>query len=267
LDSSDGFLTGLDLIERAFFDQEVLKTKYVGLLREAYHDTLNTPFNNHHRNYSRLLSDLTEMRAYDANHARSYARRIKSEGNDFSSGEAIFAEIIVYHSHLPLIGEGYITSLELKPSECDLIVRRADGSTAYLEVFSISPVFKGELGGVTSVLSHTQDALSSVRQKLLHKVRNQKQLVKARENWAVIELNSHAIAGSFTVLASLSGGYKVSIDTSTMRTTSEGFDWSQSVFNVAELKHLRGVIHFDLGNYADRRVLVNPKWQSSATGA
>ena len=262
------FLTDIDLAEQSFFDPNMLSVDYVKRLRQEFMETRHSTFNNHHRNYPRLLSALEDIFFHNELHGRRYVRRMKAEGNDVSSGDAIFAEIIIYRAHLPLIAEGHLISLDLDDKECDLIVSRSDGTQAFLEVFSISPVLNGELGTVTSIVSHTQAAMSSVRQKLLRKVEVQKQMIKPRENWAVIELNSTAIAGAFTVLSSLSGGYKITIDISTMKTVSEGYDWSESIFNLDNLQFLRGVIHFDLGNYADRRVLLNPRWTNpGAPGA
>jgi hypothetical protein len=254
------FLTGTDLAEQSFFDPSLLKTKYFRSLRERYLELQHSGFDNPHRNYRQLLSSLDAIFAYNQEHARSLAKRFRAEDSDPRNGDAIFAESIVYRGHLPLIGEGYVVSLAMEPDQCDLIVHRRDGSMAFLEVFSVCPDFKPDPNGVTHIQTHTQEALSSVRRKLLHKIESQKQMTKARENWAVIELNHQSIAGAFTVLASLSGGYKLSIDTTTMKTVSEGFDWSDSVFGAPQLRFLRGVIHFDLGNYADRRILLNPVW-------
>lgn len=255
-------LFGIDLAERRFFDQRLLSVGYLRNLREYHLEHRGTCFDNTHRNYRRLLLNLEAIYEYNENHAKSYAKRLRSIGSDARNGDAIFAEIIVYFGHLALVGEGHLHSVSLDEGECDLIVTRRDGSKAFLEVFSISPEFAPDENGLINKITHTQDAMASVRQKLLRKMEKQKQMIKARENWAVIELNDRSIAGAFTVLASLSDGYKIRIDQSATSTMSEGYDWSNSVFDNDSLRHLCGVIHFDLGNYADRRVIVNPHWSA-----
>jgi hypothetical protein len=80
---------------------------------------------------------------------------------------------------------------------------------------------------------------------------------KARENWAVIELNDVSIAGEFTVLASLSDGYKVIINRETKQVVQRGYDWSNSIFDAPETQNLHGIIHFDLGYYEGRRYILN----------
>ena len=97
-----------------------------------------------------------------------------------------------------------------------------------------------------------------MRQKLLRKIAKQRQMKQNRENWAVIELNDHTIAGDFAVLSSLSSGYKVVLDPRTIKRVHEGYDWSGSVFEDESTRHLKGIIYFSLGNYADRRLVLNP---------
>jgi hypothetical protein len=46
-----------------------------------------------------------------------------------------------------------------------------------------------------------------------------------------------------------------------MKAVSEGYDWSQSVFVAPVTQYLRGIIFFDLGNYADRHTLLNPYYK------
>jgi hypothetical protein len=69
---------------------------------------------------------------------------------------------------------------------------------------------------VYELKTHTQDAPSSIREKLLRKIREQSQFSKPRENYAVIELNDVSITGDFTMLSSLSDGYKVKLDKSSL---------------------------------------------------
>ena len=112
--------------------------------------------------------------------------------------------------------------------------------------------------GVNDITTHTQNAKASVRQKLLRKIRKQNQMTKARDNYAVIELNDVSITGSFAVPSSLSSGYKVTIDRTTMKTVNSGYDWTHSVFEDESLRHLKAVIFFDSGNYESRHFLDNP---------
>ena len=60
------------------------------------------------------------------------------------------------------------------------------------------------------------------------------------------------------MLSSLSSGYKVALDPRTMKRVREGYDWSGSVFEDESTRQLKGVIYFSLGNYADRRLVLNP---------
>jgi len=103
-----------------------------------------------------------------------------------------------------------ITDLEDRfPLKELLIVERLDGTVAYLELFSIMPDRKQLPDGEISVKeyeTHKQDDPASIRQKLLRKITKQGQMRKARENYAVIELNDVSIAGDFAVLSSQSGG-------------------------------------------------------------
>src|SRR5438034_4189394 len=113
-DADPPFITDLDLTERAFFDQGLLATEYVKRYRAAYLQTRHTVFLNPHRNYRRLLHNLSAVFGYNANHARSYAKRLKAQTLDWKGCEAVFAELIVYYSHLALVHEGHVRSLELE---------------------------------------------------------------------------------------------------------------------------------------------------------
>jgi hypothetical protein len=259
-DADPPFITDLELAERAFFDQTLLATEYVKRYRTGYLETRHTPFLNPHRSYRRLLHNLGAIFDHNANHARSYAKRLKAQSLEWKACESVFAELIVYYSHLALVHEGHVRSLELEGDECDLIVHRSDGTRAFLEVMSIMPDFKQDENGLVDIRTHTQTALSSVRQKLLRKITEQGQLSAERENWAVIELNDPRIAGQFTVLSSLSDGYKVTVNTSTLEIVGEGYDWSRSLFDGPGTDYIKGIVYFDLGNYADRGVLLNPKY-------
>jgi hypothetical protein len=240
-----------------FFDPTLLDTEYAKQLRTTHEDTRGTPFLNYYRSYPLFVSALSAIHEYKKEHARSYAKRVKQE-HDLKNCEAIFTEIIVYSSYLPLIQEGHIHALSLQHDDYDLKIERMDGSAAFLEVFCLMPDFIPDDRGVIDIQTHTQQAMSSVRQKLLRKIAKQRQMKQNRENWAVIELNNHTIAGDFAVLSSLSSGYKVALDSRTMKRVREGYDWSGSVFEDESTRHLKGVIYFSLGNYADRRLVLNP---------
>ena len=129
----------------------------------------------------------------------------------------------------------------------------------FLEVFSVNPPFSTKAGVVNEVKTHTQKAMGSIRQKLLRKIKRQGQLSAPRENYAVIELNNSTIAGDFSVLSSLSGGYRVQFDTKTLRPVSSGYDWTDAIFDDPATKFLAGVIYFSLGDYSSRKFLPNPR--------
>ena len=177
-----------------------------------------------------MLQCLGDIHEYRPDDARSFAKSFKTGAKDWRNSEATFAEVIVYRYYVRLVYEGLVRSMRLGREECDVLVERLDGSTAFLEVFSIKPALKEpEPGGivVNDIRTHTQDAMASVRQKLLRKIHEQHQMAKARDNYAVIELNDVSIAGSFAVLSSLSSGYKVTIDRTTMKAVDSGYDWTK----------------------------------------
>ena len=117
---------------------------------------------------------------------------------------------------------------------------------------------------VYDIKAHLQKPLSSVRQKLLNKIRKQKQLSQPRENFAVIEMNDPSIAGDFSILSSLSSGYKVMIDTKENKIIDAGFDWSNSIFDNEIVKNLKGVIYFSMGDYGRRKFVFNPNFKGEA---
>ena len=164
----------------------------------------------------------------------------------------------MYHHYIRAVYEGLVQAIHLHESEADIIIERPDGSRMFLEVFSVNPDFAGEAGKVSAVKTHTQRAMASIRQKLLRKIEKQKQFSAPRENYAVIELNDMSIAGDFSVLSSLSDGYKVQLDAHTLRPVSAGYDWSDSIFEDEATRFLTGVIYFSLGDYSSRKFLPNP---------
>ncbi|MEM6431755.1 MAG: hypothetical protein AAF708_21140, partial [Deinococcota bacterium] len=179
----------LDLLEEAFFDPKLLNTKYLTLLRKGYEKTYGTPFFNHYRSYPRLIKILQKIFHHDENHAKSYAKRLRAQQKDFNNCEAIFCEAIVHSYYASLVPEGILRNLDIRHDDYDLCIERADKSKFYLEIFCVMPNLKsGE--GINNVKSHLQTSVSSIRGKLLNKIKKQKQLTKARENWVVIELNS-----------------------------------------------------------------------------
>lgn len=167
-----------------FFDPTLLDTEYAKQLRTTYEETRGKPFLNYYRSYARFVSALSAIHAYKREHARSYAKRVKQE-HDLKNCEAIFTEIIVYSSYLPLVQEGHIRALSLQHDDYDLKIERSDGSAAFLEVFCLIPDFSPDDRGVIDIQTHTQQAMSSVRQKLLRKIAKQRQMKQNRENWAI----------------------------------------------------------------------------------
>lgn len=244
-----------------FFDPLLLKTEYFSKYARAKERTKETGFFNSHRNYDVLVSLFDAIANYDIHHARSFAKRIKTQDNDWSSCEAVFAELIVYGYYLRLRDEGLVRSLALDTNECDVIVERSDGTKMYLEVLCVMPYLPKSKGGtsvVRQIKTQTQTSPASLRQKLLHKMDQQEQFSKPRENYAVVELNDISIVGDFHVLSSLSDGYKVGLDRETYEIIGSGFDWSNTFLSDSRARYLKGLIWFDLGNYECRRILINP---------
>ncbi|GGA19975.1 hypothetical protein [Okeania sp. KiyG1] len=64
----------------------------------------------------------------------------------------------------------------------------------------------------------------------MNKADKQRQFSTERENFAVIELNDRRIASDFTILSSLSDGYKIKIDIDKVTNVDEGYDWETSIF-------------------------------------
>ena len=256
------------LAEEGFYEPKLLETEYFKKYRESYYYAKQVGLLSPYRNYLRLLNLFSEINGYNKEHAASYSKRIRAAPTDWNGCEAIIAEMIVYWSYIRLENEELIKSISLDQDECDLIVERRDGSKYFLEVFSINPSFETKVTNepvVHDIKTHTQTAFSSVRQKLLNKARKQGQFSKLRENYAVVELNHPSIANEFTILSSLSEGYKVHFNLNTGKSTHEGYDWSKSVFDSPELKFLKGVIWFCMGAYEYRKILVNSNFGKQIT--
>lgn len=252
----------ISIAEKAFPFSNLLRLDYFQKYRYAYSQQRELGLQIPIRNYLNLLEYLTEMANYKPEHGNSFAKRLRTNPRDWRNCEAVFAEIIVYRYYIRLVYEGIIKSVELEQRESDIIVERLDGSKAYLEVFSVMPNLRRptEPGKVVvqEIKTHTQTEMASIRQKLLRKISKQGQFSNPRENFAVIELNDTSIAGNFAVLSSLSSGYKIWIDSTTMKQTGQGYDWNNSLFENESTRYLKGIIYFDLGDYAARRFLLNP---------
>ncbi len=76
---------------------------------------------------------------------------------------------------------------------------------------------------------------------------------------------SHGWRWHLVVLSSLSSGYTVTIDRTTMKTVDAGYDWANSVFEDDALRHLKAVIYFSLGDYESRQFINNPRFAGAAT--
>lgn len=250
----------IDIIEESLYNTDLLDNEYMKQQKEEYLDHRNNDFPiNPYRNYLKILKYFKEINQYNPSHAASFAKRIKTGWKDWRNCEAVISEMIVYHNYIPLIRERLVKSLSLETDECDVIVERCDGSKYYLEVFCIIPNFQEDEDGVINIQTHTQKAFSSIRQKLLRKANKQRQFLTERENFAVIELNDRRIARDFTILSSLSDGYKIKIDMEKMINFDEGYDCEFSVFQFPETRFLKGIIWFHLGNYQDRKILINER--------
>lgn len=247
--------------ERGFPFPDLLRLEYFQRYRQSHYRFREIGFVvEPRRNYCNLLRYITEIHAYSQDDAKSFAKKLRDGASDWRNGEATFAEIIVYRYYLRPVHDGMIRSVRHGGQECDVIVELLDGSRMYLEVLSIRPNFP-EIGpeGFASyqIKTHKQEEKSSVRQKLLAKI-EKGQLSKPRWNYAVIELNDVSIVGDFHVLSSLSQGYKIQIGRDTKRIIDEGYDWKSSIFDDPRMRHVKGVIWFDLGDYESRRIVYNP---------
>jgi hypothetical protein len=214
--TSDGFIISdaITDLEDRFPLKELLALEYFTKYRSVYYKQRELGVQVNGRNYYNLLKFLAEIHEYRVDDAKAIAKRLRTGGAEWRNCEAIFAEVIVYRYYVRLAYEGIIRSVRLGRAECDVVVERLDGTAAYLELFSIMPDRKQLPDGEISVKeykTHKQDDPASIRQKLLRKITKQGQMRKARENYAVIELNDVSIAGDFAVLSSLSGGYKITI--------------------------------------------------------
>lgn len=256
----------VDDAEKNFPFPELIETEYFRKYKNAYYRFMRQGLQLGIRNYYNLINYLSDIFEYNEQHAMGFAKdfRSASKAEDWNNCEAIFCEIIVYHYYVRLVYEGIIKSLTKNKNECDLIIKRLDNSLAYFEVFSVKPnLIKPKEGEfiVQDIKTHMQDEMASIRQKLLNKIKKQKQLTKPRDNYAIIELNDPSIVGDFHILSSLSNGYKISIDPKTMKQVSAGYDWSNSIFHYECTSFLKAIIYFNLGDYESRKFIYNPKFK------
>ena len=255
----------IDDAEGIFPFSDLLECQYLCKYKKAYYHLRELGHQVWSRNYFNLLSSINEIFEYNEQHARGFAKSLRSSQADWNNCEAIYSEIIVYRYYIRLVYENLIKAIERNANECDIIIRRLDDSLAYLEVFCVRPKVKtpSEPGEVIvhNFKTHTQNEMASIRQKLLRKIEKQKQFTKPRENYAVIELNDISIAGDFAILSSLSDGYKITYNKETKEKMSAGYDWSRSVFDDESTKFLKGIIYFSLGNYESRKYIFNPEFK------
>jgi hypothetical protein len=265
----DGFISSDTVTdhEEQFALTDLLKCDYFKKYRDGYYAARDAGLLNRFRNYVTLLEYLTDIYAYNEQHARSYAKRFREGTKDWKNCEAVFSEVIVYRAYIRGVHEGLIRGIHLEEAESDIIIERLDGSKMFMEVFCVMPLIPQPDGEekfkVYNLKAHTQIEMASIRQKLLRKISKQNQLKKPRENFAVIELNDVSIAGDFAVLSSLSGGYKLTLDLQSRKVVSRGYDWSNSVFDDPSTQWLKGIIYFTLGDYESRKFIFNPKFNSA----
>ena len=246
-------------LSTSFFDPALLETEYFRRHRDAYAKYFVEGLIPKYRCYPIFIDALQTVFSYNARHGLSFSGRLKNQWRDLRACDGIIAEVIVYAHYATLVDRGTIRSLDIRKDDYDLKIERANGSEAFLEILSVNPEFRKTPTGCYEVMSHKQEGPASIRQKLLKKMRLQKQMQKARENWAVIELNNVTIAGDFAVRSSLSSGYKLQFNRDSMEVEQRGYDWNWSIFDEPETRHLHGVIHFDLGLYEDRRYILNER--------
>ena len=215
-----------------FFDDNLLLTEYLRKLKQV---------DNPHRSYQALKDTLEFIYEYKKEHALSFTKRIKSQQKDVKNCEAVFAEVIVYGFYLRLVYEGIINSLDIKENDYDLRIELSGHSFLYLEIFSIMPeheistLKEGKLVPlVNTPKTHLSLYKSSAYQKLLYKIKKQKQLTKPRENFVVIEVNDL-------------DGIAISCLT--------------PIFYNASTKYVKGIILFTRGNYNKREYISNPNFQ------
>ena len=175
--------------ESKFAFKELLGLEFFKDYKDRYKWQKDQGVINPYRSYLALLGNIDEINIYNKQHANKFVKDFKTAGKDSNNAESIFSEIIVYRYYIRMVYEGLIKSITIVNNECDLILERIDGSKVYYELFCVTPEREEPDSGnkiVRDIKSHTQKAMSSIRQKLLNKMRKQKQMSKDRENYAVI---------------------------------------------------------------------------------
>ena len=251
--------------ESSFRFPELLAKKYFKKYRENYIDQAKADNVPPFRNYICLMRYLNDIASYNKEHAQSYVKKFELDSNDWKSGEATFAEVIVYQHYINMVHEGLLKKIDLIKGEADLILEKADGEKTYLEIFSIMPSVEppsdnAKYATQQEVTDHTKDAPSSIRENLYGKIKKRRQLNDPKEHYAVIELNDPLVTGDSIILSSLFGGFKIHINKNTAASPHSGYSRSNSVFEDEETKFTKGIIYFDQGNYAGRKVRLNPNF-------
>lgn len=245
----------VESLEQAFFDKEVLSTGYLLEYRRAYYRHLQNGWQLAFKNYESILDCLVSIFENNNQYGKSYCFRIKREPENMRSCEAIMSEAFIHSYYIPLKNEKLIKSIELIEDECDLIIEDVLGDKRFYEVMTLMPDFK--IGEVNEVKTHKQEELSSLRQKILWKIKEKKQFIKKRRNIAAIDLNDISIVGDFHVLSSISQGYSVKVNPETDEVGSGDYDWSNNLFDDENTKYIYALEWFDKGDYSQRRILMN----------
>ncbi|MBI3398981.1 MAG: hypothetical protein HY026_07100 [Deltaproteobacteria bacterium] len=245
----------IESIEQSFFDKDVLNTEYLLRYRRTYYQQLQDGWQLAFKNYESILDCLISIFENNNQYGKSYCSRIKSEPENMRSCEAIMSEAFVHNYYIPLKNENLIKSIELIEKECDLIIEENSNSKRYYEILTLMP----DIGfdGVYEIKTQRQKEPSSLRQKILEKIRGRKQFTKNRKNIAAIDLNDISITGNFHVLSSLSNGYKAKINLETGVLVPGEYDWSDNIFDDELTKYIYAVEWFDRGDYSQRRSLIN----------
>lgn len=129
----------IDDEEGVFPFSDLLESEYFKKYKKAYYCMRDLGDQLGFRNYFNLLNYITEIFECNEQHARGFAKALRSSQADWNNCEAIFSEIIVYRYYTRLVYEGLIKTIDRNADECDLIIRRLDDSLAYLEVFCVKP--------------------------------------------------------------------------------------------------------------------------------
>src|ERR1700687_5363009 len=100
--------------EEQFALTDLLKSDYFKKYREDYYAARDAGLLNRYRNYVTLLQYLSDIHAYNEQHAKSYAKRFREGANDWRNCEAVFSEVIVYRAYIRGVYEGLIRGIHLE---------------------------------------------------------------------------------------------------------------------------------------------------------